>query len=233
MFKLSQIKSTIHGQKIIIEITIPIVERERFHLYKASPIPTTANSSYLIPFVHSTYFLMNVEQTKYVPMNQKQLDGGRMMSSNEMLYQPTNTTLLTSNGICEWQVLSGATASELQEACQFTPFLHKNVIMTVIENEIIFVNSHRNSSIFEACNGTEYTQRKIFGRGTIEIDSNCLFKTGNYIIRPHKTKIVEGSQIILPTIILNEMELINFTGEIYKKTAIEIRPHHRNNSYTK
>lgn len=217
IFKFTEVKSTLHKHKIIIEIGIPIVERERCHLYKVIPIPIRINNTSVIASVHSNYFLMNEEQTKYIPMNQKQLDGGKKMSDNEILYRPTVTTLLTSDGICEWQVLRNGLPLDIQVACQFTPFLQQNILITIVENELIFVTANRNQTVFENCNTTELTQRKISGRGTITIDPNCLFKTDHYIVRPHKTKTANGSQIILPSIPLNEINWNNITLDIFEK----------------
>lgn len=217
VYKYSDVRSTIHGHKIMIEISIPVMDRERFLLYKATPIPIQVNNSTMIASVYSNYFLMNDEQTKYIPMNQKQLDGGKQMNSNQMLYRPTVTTLLSSEGICEWQVLNNLRASNIQKACQFTPFLQQNVLITVIENEIIFVSSNRNQTMLENCNGIDFSQREISGRGTIALDSNCYFKSDNFIVRPHKIKIVNGSQIILPIIPINEMDWANFTNAMFEK----------------
>lgn len=215
IFKYSELKATLFKHKLMIEVTVPITENEAYRLYKATPIPVEFNNINVISSVYSTYFLINTDMSKYVPMSQKQLDAGKLMVHGEMLYKPTATTLLTPKGICEWQVLRDAKPEDIRTACHFTPFLRPNVLITVMENELIFVNTQRNTSVFEACNGTEYVQRNVAGRGTIQLDAHCLFKTEHYLVRPHKTSGLEPSEIILPIAPMNELNLANLTTEIY------------------
>lgn len=101
IFNFVQMKSTLFAQKILVEITIPISEKEQFYVYKASPVPMEIEYVNFMPKIHSSHFLLNWDQTKYIPMSQKQLDNGKMMAQNEILYRPTATTLLSSENICE------------------------------------------------------------------------------------------------------------------------------------
>lgn len=101
IIKFSQVKTALHNRRILVEVAIPIAEREEFRLYKAIPIPIKLGSSQVITTAYSTFFLLNMERTKYIPMTQQQLNNGKRMTNNEMLYKPTATTILSSNDICE------------------------------------------------------------------------------------------------------------------------------------
>lgn len=217
IFEFAQVRSVLHRQRILMEVEIPIVEYERMHLYKAIPIPMKWNMSLVIPSVYSTYFLMNTEQSKYIPMNQRQLDAGKTLKNGDVLYHSTSTTLLTSNGICEWQVLKNMHATELQKACQFIPFLQETVIITILENEVMFINAQHNMSVYEKCGYTDFVQRNIGERGTIRLDSKCLFKTDNYVVRPHQSRMVNVSSIITPAIQTEELDLLRIPLGIYEK----------------
>lgn len=49
------------------------------------------------------------------------------------------------------------------------------------------------------------------------MDADCYFKSDKYIIRPHKVRIINGSEIILPTIPVNEMNWANLSTELFTK----------------
>lgn len=216
IFKFSTIKSTLFARKILVEITIPIAEKEQYNLFKATPIPMQVGSMEMIVSVHSKFFLLNWDKTKYIPMSNQQLDNGKMLANGDMLYRPTVTTLLNSDEICEWQILLEGTKS--QTACHVVPFLERNIIMTITENEMLFVSLDQNTTIYETCNNTQFDQRKIQGRGTIILDPNCSFKTENFSIRPHKTNGMNETQVILPIVKFNE-NLIKWNIDALEKVS--------------
>lgn len=46
IFNFAQMKSTLFAQKILVEITIPISEKEQFFVFKAIPIPMENGNMY-------------------------------------------------------------------------------------------------------------------------------------------------------------------------------------------
>lgn len=71
IFKYTGILSNIHEGRLLMEISIPIAEREKFRLYKATPIHLQINQKYVITSVHSIFFLLNRDYTKYIPLDKK------------------------------------------------------------------------------------------------------------------------------------------------------------------
>lgn len=215
IFKFSTLRSTLFARKIMVEVNIPIAENEQYYLFKATPIPIRIELVNMVVSVNSNYFLLNWDNTKYIPMSRSQMDNGRMLASGEMLYSPTVTTMLNSEEICEWQIL--LKGPKIQTACHLTPFLERNVIITVKENEMLFVELAEETLVYETCNGTQFDQKNIHGRGLINLDPNCLFKTENFLIRPHKNSGMNATQIILPTVQFNEHMLTRWDGQAMGK----------------
>lgn len=198
IFKFSSIRSTLFAQKLMVEVNIPIAEKERYFLFKAIPIPMRVINVNVITTVYSTFFLLNWERTKYIPMSMQQMDNGVLLSNGDMIYKPTVTTLLKSNDICEWQILING--SNVQGACQLAPFPNRDVIMTVLENQLLFMSFEKSTMIYETCNDTHFDELNVQGRGTIKLDTNCIFKTDHFMVRPHKIGGMNPTQIILPII---------------------------------
>lgn len=200
IFKYSSLSSTIYNKKMIIEVTIPIAEREEYNLYKATPIPTKSANGYIIPVPFSTYYLLNPDQTKYIPISAKQLDAGTKLTGNVTLNRPTNTVFLSNNKICEWKIMGDYQTGDLRTACQFIPFLNYNTLISILTNDLYFILAPNSTNLQEKCNNGDYQRRTISGRGIIHIDPDCTIKTTNYIIRNHKTTIANSTKIILPTL---------------------------------
>lgn len=116
VFSYSGTKSTLYRNNIFVEVSIPICEEQHLNLYKVTPIPSCINDICILPSVHSKYFLINAEHSTYIPMDKDELQKGTLMSNKDMLYRSTSTTLLNSDGICEWQVLKNKPASDIQKA---------------------------------------------------------------------------------------------------------------------
>lgn len=70
-FKYSDISSALIKDILIIEILLPIAEREKFTLYKATPIPIETPNGRLIANIKTPYFLLNMDQTKYIPLSRR------------------------------------------------------------------------------------------------------------------------------------------------------------------
>lgn len=202
IFKSATFKSTLYNQRIIIKITIPIAEREQLFLYKATPIPILINETQFITTPLSPFFLLNTDQTKYIPISKKQLNLGTLLPNGEMLYRPTSTILLKDE-ICEWKILKDPQPAAITQSCHFTPWLNPNTIIPILENKIIFISTTKTVNIFEKCDGGDYNFRPIRGRGTITLDPKCSIRTNDFIIHSHQTITLNVTQIIAPTININ------------------------------
>lgn len=203
IFKTASYKSTLYNQRIIVEINIPIAEREQFSLFKAIPIPITSNNNTFITAPFSTYFLLNADQTKYIAITRKQMDLGSLLANGEMLYKPTSTIQLSDNGICEWKIIKNPEPTSILSACIFTQWLSPNTIIPILENKLLFISTKQPLNLLEKCKTNDFTLRRIRNSGTISLDPECSIKTNNVIIHSRKTITLNATKIIIPTIELN------------------------------
>lgn len=215
IYKYSGILSTIHNGKIFMEISIPVAEREKFRLYKATAIPMWTNHTYAITSVYSTYFLLSRDYTKYIPIGRKQLDMGRMLPNHRMLYKTTATILTSPANICEWKMI--ADRGNIHNACKFTPYIQPNTLIMIIESELYYLAITNDTVLYEACNGTDYIPRTIDQSGIIRLDPSCTIKTSDYIVRGHKTIQINSSSLILPSISPLKLNLSAFNETILNR----------------
>lgn len=125
IFKFSKIFTSLHGKKLMLEVNIPITEREQFNLYKTTPIPLQTKYGTMIAKAFSSHYLLNLHMTQYIRMDADQLGRGIMMAPNEMLYKPTTCTMLKSDKICEWKIQTESDPNDIIYACQFSRVMNK------------------------------------------------------------------------------------------------------------
>lgn len=200
IYSFCKTQSTLFNKKLMVEISIPIADREEYTLFKATPIPVKTQHGQMLATVSSTFFLLNSERTKYIALTEKQLKQGHMLSDNETLYQPTSPAILRDDLICEWKIMAEQDFDSLTKSCNFMPFADHNLLISITENELYFTTSPNGSNIWEKCGNDDYTVYHIPDRGTIQIDPECAIKTSSYIIQAHKIKRIKATKIITPTI---------------------------------
>lgn len=226
IFKYSTISSTLFQDKLLIEINIPVTESENFNLFKATPIPISSNGNSVIATTFSTYFLLNTEATKYIAINQKQLQDGLMLADNQMLYKPTTTIILDNSGICEWKLQIDNNIDNIIQACRFQPYFNTNTFITILENDLYFVNTLHETRIWEKCGEEDYTPRNLSGRGTIQLDPNCSIKTNSFIIQSHRTRRINATSILQPEIAITKIIDTNLLTENNPAISLPKAPLH-------
>lgn len=222
IFKFSKISSSLFDRKLMMEIEIPLAEREEFSLYKATPVPVVTKSGPLIAAPYSAYFLLNSETTKYVKMTQNQLQAGQMLANNEMLYRPTTAVLLDSSRICEWKILTTHNIDEITDACHFTSYTAHNTLITILENDVYFNPAYNTTHLWEKCGKGEYVSRQIEGRGTIQLDHDCSIKSQTFMIMAHKTNRINATRIIQPKISTNDIPVSKMHSLIHTDYNVSV-----------
>lgn len=89
------------------------------------------------------------------------------------------------------------------------------MMIPISKNDLHFVGANDVSKFMEACNGSDFVERTVSGRGIIKIDPFCSLKIADYLIKSHKTpKQADDVQIILPSVELGELSLNFFSKEL-------------------
>lgn len=215
VFKYADITSILVDEMLITEILIPVAEREQFWLYKVTPIPIDTENGRLIAKIPNTYFLINMDQTKYIPLSKEELNRGKMLSHDEILYTPTASIQLKYENVCAWKLLLESSLEAALTACNFVPLIKNDVILTIIDNESYFASMMSETKIWEICDAQQASQREVSGRFIINLNPGCSVKTTSYIIKPHKVHTRNNTQIISPKMVVTQ-STINELRELAK-----------------
>lgn len=197
IFSFADIFSVLHESHLLITIIIPIAERERYSLYKATAVPMLSNKQLFITKITTEHFLLNSEGTKFIAMDSQELANGRTRSPREVLYRPSASIITNKDIICEWKVFSELETSTVKSACEFVPVAANVMIVAVMANEQYFVATPNGLTIRETC-GLEEKNIFVKDRSLIAIETSCSIKTANFEIKAHKTHIVNTTLTLLP-----------------------------------
>lgn len=219
IFKYAEITSMLVDEILITEILIPIAEQEIYTLYKVTPIPIDTSNGRLIIKLTEQYFLLNFDQTKFIPLSRAELDRGKMLAHNQMLYAPTSSTQLKYENVCSWKLFMERTLGAAMTACNLVPLVKTDVIITIIENEIYFVSSLNPTPMWEMCNNDQSTQSDVQGRIIINLNPGCSIKTTNYIIKSHKVHIQNSTQLITPELLTSQTTIMELKQLAKIKTS--------------
>lgn len=204
---------------IITEIIIPVVERDQFHLYKATPLPIHSPHGRMIAFIQSPYFLLNSKHTEFIPLSKKELDYGIRITSSSYLFKPSASIQLNYESICPWRVFSENDLIEALSACNMVPIVSNDIVLTIIEHESYFISASSNIKIWENCDENTPIQHEFVGRAIINLSSDCSIQSKSFIVKPHRMYVYNQTKTVTPSITaLDEVKLASLNQLIQTKT---------------
>lgn len=198
IFKYATTAATKYKYRIMIEITIPVTSREKYTLYKATPIPIKINGFTLISKIETKYFLLNKDETKFINLEDKDLETGLKIGENEMIYKPSAIVKLDKSNICEWKLMSEPSIDEILEICEVKQIPKGNYVFEVNENDVYFLSINDELRITTECNNGEVTKKSIIQDEILKIQPNCTVKTSSFTIQPHNTYTIDTARISTP-----------------------------------
>lgn len=184
-------------RKIIIEIQIPILEREQLNLMKTTTIPFMLEGQRAIMAPGSEYFLVNGEQTRFIPLTHHEIRTARRISDAETLYEPSSTIFLDKAMMCQSRILTEPSLSELTKFCKIIPFVNQELIRTVLEGSVYFVQFNEPTRLWETCPEGQ-SQETAIGRQLITLKPECTLRTTSVLIKPHRTRTFSAGKTITP-----------------------------------
>lgn len=209
LFRFCTTSAYIHDNLLFVTLTIKIAEREKFSLYKATPIPIDTQNGRIILSIRITYFLLNDEESKFIPLDLQEINKGTMIASNQYLYRTSAEIYLESKSVCEWNLFAQNDINAALETCKILPFPQNDVFMTIIDGELYFSSSFKAMRVWEYCD-TRSRHYDVVGRNIIKVDSKCWIKTAQRAFRSHRVHIINETELIEPRFSSTEIEFNHF-----------------------
>lgn len=196
-YKLSVPETIILDNQLIISITVPLVNRKQFSLFKPASIPYNVGNS-LFGFISPTHDFIAIDPVfeKYVYISNDELSACYHVNNNYLVCKASNPIMnADSSNICEIELLR---LSNITRLC--------NIRIANLTQEL-WIKLHKPNSwvfvfpiptqIFITCGNVVKTQI-VNQVGTIEINPMCQIKTDNVMIYGHRVRENNIAQSEIP-----------------------------------
>lgn len=106
IYKTVAIKATMLNKRILVEVNVPILERDEYKLIKTIPIPIRVQDTTMIIKPNSEYFLFNAEKMHYIPLPEEELRNCLHNFNNELICTPYSPIHNNRDEVCELETRS-------------------------------------------------------------------------------------------------------------------------------
>lgn len=202
--KIIKIDTTIHGDRLLIKLGIPLLSRETYTIYRVIPIPTPLSGQYAFIQPTMKYIAIDPSKDNYYSMTQSELTSCVNTNQNFICDQlhPIFSTQ-RENRVCEVELLNHAEV--LPKDCQVRVTDPYRFYIRLTElNSWIFVLDQ--SYPVDVTCGTETTTYNLTGSGIFKIRPGCSFRNRDIRIDAHSTKTTFASESYVPPINLSSID---------------------------
>lgn len=204
-------RATLFNEKIFMEISIPVVDRREYTLYKAIPTPAKINDHNFIQTPNSKYFLLNKQHNYYIPMTETDLRSCLNFDENTLICKPVSPVYHNPNTVCELATFNNESADSISKLCTFENVPKSNYVIQINEQDKYFVSIFTPISVVNSCGDGRVEMHKIIESGILTVEPDCIISTDEFQIRPHEHKYFNNTKIIIP-----KNDLNGLTFEKYK-----------------
>lgn len=197
IFKYSKISASLYGNRLLLEVTIPIVERETYTVYKIIPIPATINNNTVIINPSTHYVLLNNEQKEYIPITSKEYSKSKFNMRGERIVKPAENARIEYSQNCEISIFMNPIRDTIQKFCDIKRIPTSNYFISINSNDMFYVKIVKPVLITEFCRNKVAQNRVINESGFLKLDKECRVTTDKISLRPRAAYRFESRDIIV------------------------------------
>lgn len=216
IFKFSTTKTTIYENRLLIEITIPKMDRESYILYKIIPIPILAEGFLNIIIPSMEYILIDQSSANFIPIFRDEISNVPSNTNGEKIISPQNNIYHDYKDSCEMTLKLNPHDGNFKELCNFRPIPSTNYFIVLDSFNKFFLSLSKPTSLVEFCPGKSIQPKRITKSGFLTLSENCKIKTDKITLRPRINTIYDShTDIELVPVITNFTS--NMVGDLVKK----------------
>lgn len=196
IFKYAKIVSALYGNRIMMEVNIPIVERGSYTIYEVIPIPTTINGTTIIIRPSTRYVLLNDNEKEFMPITPREYFKGKFNLQGERIIKPAENAIIDYSQNCEISIFMQPKAAILKEFCDIKSIPTSNYFVSINANDAYYVHIAKPTLVMEYCRHLPAQSHEIKESGILTIDKDCRIVTDKISLRPRNNYSYESKQII-------------------------------------
>lgn len=215
IFKYSKIMSTLYGNRIFMEITIPIVERQQYTAYEIIPIPTIVNNFTIIIKPSAKYVLLNDDAKDYIPISSKEYIQGKVNLCGERIIKPAENAHLDFSENCEISIFMHPQKKTILNLCDYKILPTSNYFISINSNNLYYLQIAKPLTIMEYCRQSPAKMHEIKNSGLLTLNRDCRIMTDKISLRPRTNYNYNSKEIITLSNHTSEISLSSIFKENY------------------
>lgn len=192
IFNYVTTKSSIHEDKLFVELTIPKVDREIYNLFKIIPIPIFINNYTSIIIPEMEYVLIDEGQKSFTPLSTREVEDNLLQYNWGSIISPNDNIYHDFHDSCEMSLFIHPSEADIATLCNVRLLPTTNYFISLGTLNQYFVVITSPTTLLETCNNTITTRQVIDTSGKLTLAENCQIRTHKITLRSRiKTKIEE------------------------------------------
>lgn len=184
------ITGAIIKRKLLIELVVPIVDRNVYTLEKIIKLPIRDEEQVFVFEIPHLNHLVQKEARQYIPMQPEDLEYCHELSRKKLLCYPQRETHYADEMSCESNILFDL-PQKVVNSCTIRPSRNINWVIGLNDNQH-YVSPKNNITFVEKCIGQIPIKSIIDQSGIVKLDVNCELYTDKIIIYPKYTRTRAG-----------------------------------------
>lgn len=231
IFKYSQIRASLYGNRLLLELIIPVIERQKYTIYKIIPIPISINNATVIIEQSTKYIAMNNDDSQYIPISETEFRDAKFNLYGEKILKPAENVHLDYSHNCETNLFKSPDLDTIQKYCNLKVIPTSNYFISLHSNNNFYVKISSPFYIIEFCPGNISTTHRLSDDGIITLGKECRMVSDKISLRPQNNYKIETGDLIFITNISADVynifatklnfSLLSFTPQYKKEILIQ------------
>lgn len=213
IFKFSATRAALIGKRLLIEMTIPVVERTEYSLHRSIPVPIKIGEQTRIISSHPQYFLISNDLREYILIDEAEYSDAKTNRKGELIFSPAQNVHFAYDSSCEISIFMSSIKNSIAKICNTNVIPSAVYFVAIEQNSIYYVYTEKTVHILEHCNGKPSTINALETSGYLKLNRKCRINTDKISIRPHLNTRLDSPKII---------ELSETTNNLTLETLTEI-----------
>lgn len=215
LFDIVNIKTAIIDNKLMIILSIPIVNDMPYNLFKVVPIPTQYLNEAIIIQPSTEYILVNKAASHYIPITANEYTKCLLKQDKQIICTPIHPIYLNKHSQCEFCMFDEIDMDDLAIHCKHNiqKIPNKNYFIKLQPTNHYYAYIKHPLIIRFYCAGKEPEELLLSNHGVLKIDDYCVMKTDGLMIEATHT-------IGDNTIVINSP---NFNASVLAELHYEIK----------
>jgi hypothetical protein len=197
IFKTSAIHSILTGDRLIAELTIPIVSDTIYKLFKIIPVPMIVEGEFKVIIPDSNMFMTNARRDEYIPLKEDEYQDCRGIERRKIICKQNEPIIFGEDNACELKIMHQATLKQIPDICKTKVIPPGNYFVHLNDINTFFCTIAKPTTLQVIC-GEEHDNIELEESGTLIIKPGCYIKNDHFMLKSHATAFAMKERIITP-----------------------------------